>query len=115
MGYIEFHVARDSVCMGDDVNARHEALIYLANTNDSQTLFIELLRKYYIPPIGNWAFKLNNELIAVFKYDIDNDRYSLISKLIKTQIQLQTTNEIDFYYDPWVTDWLNRYNESDRM
>ena len=114
-GCFEFRLRRDSVCMGDDTSAPHEALIYLAYTDDSQTLFTQILEKYHIPSIGNWAFKLNNELIAVFKYDVDNDSYSLKFRFVKTQIQLRKTNEIDFYYDPWVEDWLDRYNESKRI
>ena len=63
------HVTRDSVCMGDDVDAPHEQTLEIAGNQSPEAILREVIRRYPLASIAGgkatWVCKVAGKPVAV--------------------------------------------------
>jgi hypothetical protein len=95
MNAIIFNLTRDSVCIGDDVNAPHTEILKLSNYKISEQSIGEICLNYLpnVAGVGHfWECYINNMLIAII-------RVGKI-EIITDKIFLNENNEMFFKYNP---------------
>jgi len=78
---IQVIVHRDSVCMGDDIDAPHEKRFLLNDESQINEIFRELAATGYIPSIAGfnekWEVEANNVVVCSFGKNITNPDYCI--------------------------------------
>jgi len=98
-------LTRDSVCMGDDIEAPHQLQIHLIKYQDSEQFLNEILNKYSFPAMACWSCYLNDELFAIIKFDHKKEGVHAEYKYLKHKIEVLKVNFIHFKYDSSCTTW----------
>lgn len=93
-------VERDSVCMGDDIDAPHEYKFNLREDATLNALFEHLTNKNYLASVAgknhSWEATINNNVVAVF---LGNNKVPKSSATLATQISKYVINGIvDVYF-----------------
>ena len=94
MNAMIFNLTRDSVCMGDDVNAPHTKILSLSNYKISEHSIGEICLNYLpnVAGVGHsWEFYINNILIAIIRVEK--------IEIITDEIFLNENNEMFFKYN----------------
>lgn len=89
-----FNLTRDSVSMGDDVNAPHTEIVTLSNFEISEQNVGKICGNYLpnVSGIGHfWECYINNTLVAIIKVE----KIEIITK----EILLNDSNDIFFKYN----------------
>ena len=89
-----FNLTRDSVCMGDDVNAPHTKILSLSNYKISEHSIGEICLNYLpnVAGVGHsWECHINNILIAIIRVEK--------IEIITDEIFLNENNEMFFKYN----------------
>ena len=94
MNAMIFNLTRDSVCMGDDVNAPHTKILSLSNYKISEHSIGEICWNYLpnVAGVGHsWECHINNILIALIRVEK--------IEIITDEIFLNENNEMFFKYN----------------
>ena len=94
MNAMIFNLTRDSVSMGDDVNAPHTEILTLSNYKISEHSIGEICLNYLpnVAGVGHsWEFYINNILIAIIRVEK--------IEIITDEIFLNENNEMFFKYN----------------
>ena len=94
MNAMIFNLTRDSVCMGDDVNAPHTKILSLSNYKISEHSIGEICLNYLpnVAGVGHsWECHINNILIAIIRVEK--------IEIITDEIFLNENNEMFFKYN----------------
>ena len=94
MNAMIFNLTRDSVCMGDDVNAPHTEILTLSNYKISEHSIGEICLNYLpnVAGVGHsWECHINNILIAIIRVEK--------IEIITDEIFLNENNEMFFKYN----------------
>ena len=94
MNAMIFNLTRDSVCMGDDVNAPRTKILSLSNYKISEHSIGEICLNYLpnVAGVGHsWEFYINNILIAIIRVEK--------IEIITDEIFLNENNEMFFKYN----------------
>lgn len=74
------HIERDSVCMGDDIDAPHAHDFMLPENATLQDIFRHLEKIAYLPSVAglhhSWNAIINDEIIAIFKGNNQSPEHS---------------------------------------
>ena len=95
MNAMIFNLTRDSVSMGDDVNAPHTEILTLSNYKISEHSIGEICLNYLpnVAGVGHsWECHINNILIAIIRVEK--------IEIITDEIFLNKNNEMFFKYNP---------------
>ena len=95
MNAMIFNLTRDSVSMGDDVNAPHTEILTLSNYKISEHSIGEICLNYLpnVAGVGHsWECHINNILIAIIRVEK--------IEIITDEIFLNENNEMFFKYNP---------------
>ena len=95
MNAMIFNLTRDSVSMGDDVNAPHTEILTLSNYKISEHSIGEICLNYLpnVAGVGHsWECHINNILIAIIRVEK--------IEIITDKIFLNENNEMFFKYNP---------------
>jgi hypothetical protein len=88
-------VERDSVCMGDDIDAPHEYKFSMPESSTLTALFEHLAKKRYLASVAgenhSWEATVNNKVVAIF---LGNSKIPESSKLLAKQISKYAKNGI---------------------
>ena len=97
---VKFEVTRDSVCMGDDVDAPYYAEFYLKTELSQEQLIVEILDNYKLAsvasPLVYWPCTINNVLVATIMASENSDDEIILEKNIF--IKLTAINKVYFKY-----------------
>ena len=100
-------VERDSVCMGDDIDAPHEYKFNLPEEATLNQLFDHLAKKSYLASVAgknhSWEAAVNNKIAALFK---GNSKTPEPSKMLSTKISKLAQNgtiNVNFKYSSATT------------
>jgi Na+-transporting NADH:ubiquinone oxidoreductase subunit NqrA len=81
------NVERDSVCMGDDVDAPHSYSFRVSSTATLKDIFVHLSREGYLASVAgrnySWQATINNQPVAVF---LGNNRTPEPSALLANEV-----------------------------
>ena len=94
MNAMIFNLTRDSVSMGDDVNAPHTEILTLSNYKISEHSIGEICLNYLpnVAGVGHsWECHINNILIAIIRVEK--------IEIITDEIFLNKNNEMFFKYN----------------
>ena len=94
MNAMIFNLTRDTVCMGDDVNAPHTKILSLSNYKISEHSIGEICLNYLpnVAGVGHsWECHINNILIAIIRVEK--------IEIITDEIFLNENNEMFFKYN----------------
>ncbi len=94
MNAMIFNLTRDSVSMGDDVNAPHTEILTLSNYKISEHSIGEICLNYLpnVAGVGHsWECHINNILIAIIRVEK--------IEIITDEIFLNENNEMFFKYN----------------
>ena len=94
MNAMIFNLTRDSVSMGDDVNAPHTEILSLSNYKISEHSIGEICLNYLpnVAGVGHsWECHINNILIAIIRVEK--------IEIITDKIFLNENNEMFFKYN----------------
>ena len=94
MNAMIFNLTRDSVSMGDDVNAPHTEILSLSNYKISEHSIGEICLNYLpnVAGVGHsWECHINNILIAIIRVEK--------IEIITDEIFLNENNEMFFKYN----------------
>ena len=94
MNAMIFNLTRDSVSMGDDVNAPHTEILTLSNYKISEHSIGEICLNYLTNVAGvghSWECHINNILIAIIRVEK--------IEIITDEIFLNENNEMFFKYN----------------
>ena len=94
MNAMIFNLTRDSVCIGDDVNAPHTKILSLSNYKISEHSIGEICLNYLpnVAGVGHsWECHINNILIAIIRVEK--------IEIITDEIFLNENNEMFFKYN----------------
>ena len=94
MNAMIFNLTRDSVSMGDDVNAPHTEILTLSNYKISEHSIGEICLNYLLNVAGvghSWECHINNILIAIIRVEK--------IEIITDEIFLNENNEMFFKYN----------------
>ena len=94
MNAMIFYLTRDSVSMGDDVNAPHTEILTLSNYKISEHSIGEICLNYLpnVAGVGHsWECHINNILIAIIRVEK--------IEIITDEIFLNENNEMFFKYN----------------
>jgi hypothetical protein len=89
-----FNLTRDSVSMGDDVNAPHTEILTFSNYEISEQSICEICLNYLpnVAGVGHfWEFYINNILVAIIKVEKIH--------IITTKVLLNDSNNMFFKYN----------------
>ena len=93
MEEIQVNVKRESVCMGDDVNAPHALSFKVPSSYTFQQLFSHLSRMRYLAGVaGNehsWEAIINGMSVAVFK---QNNKEPEESEILSKKLECSAAN-----------------------
>ena len=100
-------VQRDSVCMGDDVNAPHEYIFKMDQNLTLSFLFEHLKNKNYLASVSgknhSWEAVINNQVVALFS---GNNKTPESSETLEKKISKFSINNevnINFKYNSTIT------------
>ena len=95
-----FEVTRDSVCMGDDVDAPHYAALSFEATLPLKELVILIVDSYQLAsvasPLIHWICKINNIHVATVK--VTDGIYRKINFEENVLIEFSSINQVYFKY-----------------
>lgn len=81
------NVERDSVCMGDDVDAPHSYSFRVSSTATLKDIFVHLSREGYLASVAgrnhSWQATINDQPVAVF---LGNNRTPEPSALLANEV-----------------------------
>ena len=87
MSEYDVSVERDSVCMGDDVDAPHSYNFRISSTATLNDIFVHLSKESYLASVAgrnhSWQAVINDQLVAVF---LSNNRTPEPSVLLANEV-----------------------------
>ena len=100
LSMIDFEVTRDSVCMGDDVDAPHYAKLSLESNLPLKELVTTILNKYQLASVASpkvyWICKINGIHVATITVTEDLCRSIQFEEGCKVHLDL--LNSVHFKY-----------------